>query len=33
MTGTPGWVVGNRIIDGAVGPARLGGAIAEARRS
>jgi len=33
MTGTPGWVVGDRIIDGAVGSAKLGGAIEEARRS
>jgi protein-disulfide isomerase len=33
MTGTPGWVIGNRVIDGAVGAATLGGAIEEARRS
>jgi protein-disulfide isomerase len=33
LTGTPGWVVGNRILDGAVGLAALGGAIEEARKS
>lgn len=33
MTGTPGWVIGNRIIDGAVGSAKLAGAIEEARQS
>lgn len=33
IDGTPGWVIGNRIIDGAVGPAALGEAIEEARRS
>jgi len=33
MTGTPGWVVGDRIIDGAVGVARLTEAVEEARRS
>ena len=33
IDGTPGWVIGNRIIDGAVGSAALGDAIAEARRS
>jgi protein-disulfide isomerase len=33
IDGTPGWVVGDRIIDGAVGSAALGEAIAEARRS
>ena len=33
ITGTPGWVIGDRIIDGAVGAAALGGAVAEARRS
>ena len=33
IDGTPGWVIGNRIIDGAVGSAALGEAIAEARRS
>lgn len=31
--GTPGWVVGDRIIDGAVGSTVLGEAIEEARRS
>jgi protein-disulfide isomerase len=31
--GTPGWVVGDKIIDGAVGSAALGEAIEEARRS
>ena len=33
ITGTPGWVIGNRVIDGAVGQAALGEAIEEARRS
>jgi protein-disulfide isomerase len=33
IDGTPGWVIGDRIIDGAVGSAELGHAIAEARRS
>lgn len=33
IDGTPGWVIGDRIIDGAVGQAALGEAIAEARRS
>jgi protein-disulfide isomerase len=33
IDGTPGWVIGDRIIDGAVGSAALGEAIAEARRS
>ena len=33
IDGTPGWVIGDRIIDGAVGSAALGDAIAEARRS
>lgn len=33
ITGTPGWVIGDRVIDGAVGAAALGDAVAEARRS
>ncbi len=33
IDGTPGWVIGNRIIDGAVGQATLSQAIEEARRS
>jgi protein-disulfide isomerase len=33
IDGTPGWVIGNRIIDGAVGSEVLGHAIEEARRS
>ncbi|HEY7808730.1 MAG TPA: DsbA family protein [Croceibacterium sp.] len=33
INGTPGWVIGDRIIDGAVGQAALGQAIEEARRS
>jgi protein-disulfide isomerase len=33
IDGTPGWVIGDRIIDGAVGLAALGEAVAEARRS
>jgi protein-disulfide isomerase len=33
IDGTPGWVIGDRIIDGAVGLEALGGAIEEARRS
>ena len=33
IDGTPGWVIGDCIIDGAVGSAALGEAIAEARRS
>lgn len=33
IDGTPGWVIGDRIIDGAVGSAALGQAIAEAQRS
>ena len=31
--GTPGWVIGDRIIDGAVGRTALGEAIEEARQS
>lgn len=33
IEGTPGWVVGDRILDGAVGLSALGNAVAEARRS
>lgn len=33
IDGTPGWVVGNQIIDGAVGLSALDKALAEARRS
>ena len=33
IDGTPGWVVGDRILDGAVGLATLGDAIEEAQRS
>lgn len=33
IDGTPGWVIGDRIIDGAVGQAALSSAVAEARRS
>jgi protein-disulfide isomerase len=33
IDGTPGWVVGDRILDGAVGLTTLGGAVEEARRS
>jgi protein-disulfide isomerase len=33
ITGTPGWVVGDQIIDGAVGRTALSGAIEEARGS
>jgi len=33
ISGTPGWVIGDRVIDGAVGQAALGQAIEEARRS
>jgi len=33
ITGTPGWVIGNRILDGAVGLSALGDAVAEARKS
>ena len=33
IDGTPGWVIGDRVIDGAVGLAALGDAVAEARRS
>ena len=33
IDGTPGWVIGDRVIDGAVGFAALGDAVAEARRS
>lgn len=33
IDGTPGWVIGDRIIDGAVGEATLGQAIEEARKS
>jgi protein-disulfide isomerase len=33
ISGTPGWVVGDKIIDGAVGSTALGEAIEEARRS
>lgn len=33
IDGTPGWVIGDRIIDGAVGVTALGDAVAEARQS
>ena len=33
IDGTPGWVIGDRVIDGAVGFAALVDAVAEARRS
>ena len=33
ISGTPGWVVGDQALNGAVGPQRLGEAIEEARRS
>jgi protein-disulfide isomerase len=33
VDGTPGWVIGDRVIDGAVGFAALGDAVKEARRS
>jgi protein-disulfide isomerase len=33
ISGTPGWVVGDRVIDGAVGHAALASAIEEARES
>jgi len=33
ISGTPGWVIGDRIIDGAVGLTTLGGAVEDARRS
>jgi len=33
VSGTPGWVIGNQSLSGAVGQDRLGDAIAEARRS
>lgn len=33
ITGTPGWVIGDRVIDGAVGQATLGQAVEEARKS
>jgi len=33
ISGTPGWVVGDKALNGAVGPQRLGEAIEEARRS
>lgn len=33
VSGTPGWVIGNRTLDGAVGRERLGEAIEEARES
>jgi len=33
INGTPGWVIGDQVIDGAVGQAALGKAIAEARTS
>ena len=33
ISGTPGWVVGNQALNGAVGAADLGKAIEEARRS
>ena len=33
ISGTPGWVVGDQSLNGAVGPQRLGEAIEEARRS
>jgi protein-disulfide isomerase len=33
VSGTPGWVIGNRTLSGAVGRERIGDAIEEARRS
>ena len=33
VSGTPGWVVGNQALDGAVGRERIGEAIEEARKS
>ncbi|MXO60416.1 thioredoxin domain-containing protein [Altererythrobacter salegens] len=33
ISGTPGWVIGDRVIDGAVGHEALASAIAEARES
>ena len=33
INGTPGWVVGDQIIDGAVGLSALDKALSEARRS
>ena len=33
LTGTPSWVVGDRMLQGAVGPEEMGRAIAEARDS
>jgi protein-disulfide isomerase len=33
ISGTPGWVIGDQALNGAVGPQRLGEAIEEARRS
>lgn len=33
INGTPGWVIGDQVIDGAVGHAALASAIAEARKS
>jgi protein-disulfide isomerase len=33
ISGTPGWVVGDRVIDGAVGHSALANAIEEARES
>ena len=33
ISGTPGWVVGDQTLNGAVGLRRLGEAIEEARRS
>lgn len=33
VSGTPGWVIGDQALDGAVGRARIGAAIEEARRS
>jgi protein-disulfide isomerase len=33
ISGTPGWVVGDRVIDGAVGHTALASAVEEARES
>ena len=33
ISGTPGWVIGDRALNGAVGAQELGAAIEEARRS
>ena len=33
VTGTPGWVIGDRTLSGAVGRQRIGDAIEEARQS